>query len=370
MFVVIYPAARVRQDLAYLRCFHRQRLRPGPRGTIREETLADRADFTQDYVTDIVACTTCGCVCRTPRPTTPTITQAYAQDQYGQERLAALFATQAPWYRTKAHWVRRWLPTGAGVRVVEVGSFVGGFLAAGQHHGWQMLGVDPGAEVNAFCHQKGLPVFAGTLEEVPLPQGSVDCVAIWNTFDQLPDPRPTLAAATRLLRPGGLLVLRVPHGECFRRAARWLRRTPAPWTGWLRAALAWNNLLAFPYLQGYAVPTLDRLLRPYGFTRLRARPDTLPPLADEQTKSWAVWEEGCLKRLWFWVARLQQLRPDSRLTLAPWIEVCYRHSPPTENEYAQDPRLAPNEQAPSRDGGRSTIETASSSRIPVAYNRE
>jgi hypothetical protein len=76
------------------------------------------------------------------------------------------------------------------------------------------------------------------LADAPLGAGKVDCVAIWNTFDQLPDPAATLAAARWRLRPDGLLVLRVPNGECFRRATAWMRRLPHPLGGWLRAAIA------------------------------------------------------------------------------------------------------------------------------------
>lgn len=87
-----------------------------------------------------------------------------------------------------------------------------------------MLGVDPGAEVHAFCRKQGLQVFQGTLVEAPLEERSVDCVAIWNTFDQLPAPEPTLAAACRLLHRSGMLVMRVPNGECFRLATTWMRK--------------------------------------------------------------------------------------------------------------------------------------------------
>src|SRR5205823_4507178 len=111
--------------------------------------------------------------------------------------------------------------------------------------------------------------------DATLEAGSVECVAIWNTFDQLPEPEPTLAAARRLLRPNGLLAVRIPNGRCFRTLTAWERRLGSPLRGWLHAAMAWNNLMAFPYLYGYSLRTLDRLLARYGFTRTTAQPDTL-----------------------------------------------------------------------------------------------
>lgn len=327
---LICPAHEVRAHLKYLQAFHRRRLRPYPDGRPARTALADRAEFTQHEATDIVACRRCGLLFRSPRPSDQAVAQAYARDEYGRERLASLFEAQVELYRTQARRLRDSLGTGPNVRVVEVGSFVGGFLAAGKRYGWTMLGVDPGEEVGAFCRERGLPILTGTMDEAPIEPGSVACVAIWNTFDQLPDPAPTLAAARRALRSGGLVALRVPNGDCFRWSAAWARRLAEPLGGWLRAAMAWNNLLAFPYLYGYTVPTLDWLLGRHGLTRTTAQPDTLPRLADTQTRPWAAWEERALKSLCRLAARVEALRPGSRLPLAPWFDAYYRvtSSPP------------------------------------------
>lgn len=318
----VCPAPEVRAHLAYLRRFHRRRLCPTPAGG--RAALADRADFTQDYVTDIVACAACGLVFRNPRPAAPAITRAYADDRYGRPRLEALFGAQLEFYRAKARHLRRRLPAARRVRVVEVGSFVGGFLAAGEEQGWDMLGIDPGAEVHAFCRARGLRVLRGTITDAPLTPESADCVAIWNAFDQLPHPEATLSAARHILRPGGVLVLRVPNGACFRSAMAWARRLPRALAARLYALLAWNNLLAFPYLYGYSTRTLDRLLARHAFGRVWAVPDTLLRLADAQTKRWAAWEERALKSLCRWVARVDAFRPASPLTLAPWFDAYYR----------------------------------------------
>ncbi|HKA55151.1 MAG TPA: class I SAM-dependent methyltransferase [Candidatus Binatia bacterium] len=325
-FDVICPATEVLDHLEYVRRFHRRRLYPGRDGEPPRDTLADRAGVTRDYLTDIVSCTDCGLVSRTPRPAAPAITDAHIRDHYGSARLAALFEAQLELYRPKARFLRRRLPAREGARVVEVGSFVGGFLAAGQEYGWHMVGVDPGAEVSSFCRRRGLHVFQGTLTELPLEEHSVDCISIWHTFDQLPDPDPTLTAACRLLRPGGVLAVRVPNGECFRLAVARMHTLPRPLANGLRAALAWNDLLAFPYLHGYSLRTLDRLLLQYGFTRVAARPDTLPRPADARAKRWAVQEERAVKFLCSLTARLAAPRPNSPVQIAPWFDVYYRQA--------------------------------------------
>jgi hypothetical protein len=156
----------------------------------------------------------------------------------------------------------------------------------------------------------------------------VDCVVIWNTFDQIPDPGALLTRTQTLLRPGGRLVVRVPNGDCFRRGVAVYRQCRPmflrPLANLLLCTMAWNNLLAFPYLFGYSVPTLDRLMSSYNLARSAVHADTLVRLADEATLSWAAWEERGIKFLCRLLARLEGLRPASSFPLAPWIDVHYR----------------------------------------------
>jgi SAM-dependent methyltransferase len=298
-------------------------LKPGsPRAA-----LADRADFTQDYPTDIVACVDCGLLLRNPRLSPGEIERLYAQDRYGPQRLSELQEAQLKLYRPKARFLKHGLAPGS--RVVEVGSFVGGFLRAGQEQGWRMLGVDPGEEVDQFCREQGLPVFKGTLEQAPIPENSVDALVIWNTFDQIPDPHPLLVQARRIVKPGGLLAVRVPNGACFRTCAGWIHRLRHSsllgrgLLGPLLAAMAWNNLLAFPYLYGYTLPSLSRLMARYGLVMTSASGETLCQLADEQTRGWAAWEERGIKRLQKGLAWAEGSFFKNHLTLAPWMDIYF-----------------------------------------------
>ena len=102
---------------------------------------------------------------------------------------------------------------------------------------------------------------------------------------------------------------------------RWLRRTPAPFRSVLLAAMAWNNLLSFPYLHGYSLATLDRLLSQHGFGRIDAEDDVLTRLADERTKTWAKWEEQGIKTVWKGVARLAGSL--SHQGSGPWLDAYY-----------------------------------------------
>ena len=309
---LVASAADLEAERRYLLEFHRRRL--------RKDALEDRADFTQAYATNIVRCQACGLVYRDPRPSDEQIARAYASDTYGEERLRALFDSQLELFRPKARKLRRWI-AGPHPVVLEIGSFVGGFLAAGRELGFDAHGIDPGAEVAAFCEARGLSVLCESADDVSFPEGAADCVAIWNTFDQLPDPHPTLRSARRCLRAGGVLVVRVPNGRCYARCLSLVRRLRPPLRDALLAAMAWNNLLTFPYLHGYSIDTLDRLMAQYELVRVHTEADVLTRLADEQTKTWAAWEERALKALWLLYVRVF---PSGIAEHAPWLDVYYR----------------------------------------------
>lgn len=325
------------QDLAeqrrYLIQFYRRRWR-------RQDaaTAADRAAFTQDYLTDIVRCVDCGLLYRNPRPPHDAIVQAYARDHYDRAYLEAEFLNQRRWARGKLPLLRQRLAQHEGrphtPRVLEIGSFVGGFLAEGLAEGWDMLGVDPGRDVTAFCRAQGLPVIQSTLQEAALKPGSFDAILIWNTFDQLPDPRPTLMEAVRLLTNGGLLVVRVPNGVCYAALTELSARLPV----WLRPPLsvvmAWNNLLTFPYLYGYSVPTLTSLTASYGFQRTACVPDTLMPAPSGHPKLWARVEERLCHLLCqvSWHAGWS----SERLATAPWLDLYFERAC-TEDESRTQP---------------------------------
>jgi hypothetical protein len=165
-------------------------------------------------------------------------------------------------------------------------------------------------------------VIGTTLADAAIEPRSADGVAIWNTFDQIPRPAPTLEAARRVLRKGGIVAVRVPNGACFRHHMDALRRKLPRLLRRLRlAALAWNNLLGFPYLNGYTPATLDRVFASFGFKRVAARADVLSRLADSDTRRWAAWEERLLKLAWRGVLRSPGRR---RAAATPWFDAVYR----------------------------------------------
>ncbi|HTL61704.1 MAG TPA: class I SAM-dependent methyltransferase [Nitrospira sp.] len=323
-FHVICSAQEIAAQHQFLESFYRSRWSQQDAAT-----ATDRINFTQDYATALVACDACGLLYRNPRPAAQAVTKAYEREHYDERYLRAELETQRSWARTKVPLVAKYLAKTrkrSRPRVLEVGSFVGGFLVEGQKQGWDMVGVDPGKDVAAFCRERGLPIFQGRLEEARFAAGSFDAVVVWNTFDQLPDPRPLLEQAVLLLRSGGLLVLRVPNGACFAWILGLRRQLPRPLRGPFDVALACNNLLTFPYLYGYSAHQLERLTEPYGFRLAAAVPDQVVSTPPGQLAWWALIEERMIKTVFGMMATLW---PDDRSGLyrsAPWLDCVFERA--------------------------------------------
>jgi len=295
----------LKREVELLWEFHGKRLRP----STPPERLMDRVAFSEHPPFRLVECERCGLVYRNPIERAYELDSIYADATPSPELLQGLHDTQLPAYRAQAR--RLWRVLARRGNGLEVGSYVGAFLAAAREVGLHFEGVDINAEVNAFTRSLGFTVHEGDLESLDA-RSPVDAIAIWNTFDQLPDPRATANAAWRLLRPGGVFVVRVPNGELYASLRRAMAR---PLTGRLaRMTLAHNNLLTFPYRYGFTIPSLTRLLDRVGFRVTHVQGDVLVPIADEWTRRWASVEERMVK---FALGIAARRSPRH----APWIEV-------------------------------------------------
>jgi SAM-dependent methyltransferase len=300
----------VRTEVESLWAFHSARLRPGT----PPSQLMDRVAFSQHAPLRLVRCAECGLVYRNPVERPTELDAAYTDSSPTTERMRVLHDTQRASYSAQAQ--RLWQVFGRKGSGLEVGSYVGAFLAAARERGWQFAGVDVNACANAFTRSLGFHVYDGTLESMP-DDRKVDVVAIWNCLDQLPDPMATVRAARNRLAPGGMIAVRVPNGACYAAMRPLLTTSLAPLA---RQWLAQNNLLGFPYRYGFTVPALDRALTRLGFHVEHVVGDVLVPIGDQWTRPWARVEERIVKGL----GALAVKAPSRERAMAPWIEVYAR----------------------------------------------
>jgi len=109
---------------------------------------------------------------------------------------------------------RRWLPADARL-VVDVGSAFGygtAALMAGSPER-RVIGVerDPTHLAEAARRFPWVKVVEGDAAELPFRDGSVDAVALLDVLEHVADPDAVLAEVHRVLQPGGVVVISVPH---------------------------------------------------------------------------------------------------------------------------------------------------------------
>jgi 2-polyprenyl-3-methyl-5-hydroxy-6-metoxy-1,4-benzoquinol methylase len=291
---------QIQRELEALWQFHLRRLQTG--APIAQ--LFDRAIFSQQPPLQVTQCMGCGTVFRNPREREEDVVATYEAEAPSQEALASLFTAQYAFYQERA--ARLTALAGAPGEVLEVGSYVGGFLHAARDAGWRARGIDVNPHAHAFAKARGCSVEQCALHEFTAGQ-PFQAVVLWNCFDQLPDPHDALDRVSAMLRPGGWSALRVPNGACY--AA--LRGRGAL----SRLLLAWNNLASFPYRHGFTPASLTRMLEEHGFQVVRLHADTLVPISSRYTHGWARREERLVKRA------MKMLLPAR---LAPWLEVYAR----------------------------------------------
>jgi hypothetical protein len=290
--------------------YHQKRLYPD----IPADHLMDRVAFSQRAPLRLVRCDDCGLVYRNPVERAAEVAEIYEEEGLDEKVLRALHDTQRPAYDAQsARLTEIFGRRGTGI---EVGSYVGAFLAAARDAGWGFAGVDVNAQTNDFTRSLGFQVDDGTIESLDADRRA-DVVAIWNCLDQLADPASAVRSARSHLASGGMLAVRVPNGACYA-AFRPLLRSPL--AGLAREWLAQNNLLGFPYRYGFTPTALTQLVERNGMRVEQVVGDVLVPIADRWTRRWAALEERLVKRVIGAGARIS--RGDK--PLAPWFELYAR----------------------------------------------
>lgn len=139
----------------------------------------------------------------------------------------------------------------AGGKVLDIGCGSGNFLASLAELGWEAHGIDPSAVAVRVAHERGLKnVREGYVENAGYPYAHFDAIVMFHVFEHVANPRVVLKEIRRILKPGGELVIGVPHfgGLASFLYGRW-------WAG-----------LSFPlHYFHYERKTLLRLLYEEGF---------------------------------------------------------------------------------------------------------
>jgi len=194
----------------------------------------------------VMRCSGCGLEFVDPTPSPAELAEYYDQSYaVPLERYAAAGERN----RARIADLERWSP--ARGRLLEIGASYGHSLALARERGWEVVGVELSPTASAHAREHfGLTVFNCDLADVPLPDASIDAAIGWHVLEHVRDPKDHLLRLAGLLKPGGILGLRVPNVASFgaRVAGQW-----------------WPWMCPPAHLWFFSPTTLPRLVAACGF---------------------------------------------------------------------------------------------------------
>ena len=241
---VFASCERVEEEMRERQLFFRDRID----GHLGEAERKDGADVARGSAAEILICRDCDILVRRERQS-----PEFESDPYEPFAMERMLRAHIRAYRRKASRYRGLLRPGA--QIVEVGSYVGGFLHVAREWQWDAIGVDVGRDPSHFARAHGYVTREEPIERCGFDLHSFDGVFIWNCFEQIADPKSLLAEIKRILKPGGVLLIRVPNARFYRTTRDF-------------SLLGHSNLFGFPHLYGYTAESLNALLHSRGFAAI------------------------------------------------------------------------------------------------------
>jgi SAM-dependent methyltransferase len=158
----------------------------------------------------MVRCSSCQFIFLNPRPTIESL--HYFYQKYLPEEQSSIESWEKMMksiFRRAANLLIRYRRNG---RLLDVGSGFGFFVAEMKNRGWEAVGVEISQKALDYARNVlGLTVHPGPLEKVGFPDNDFDAVTAFYVIEHLSHPMAFLRECHRVLKPGGLLLLRYPH---------------------------------------------------------------------------------------------------------------------------------------------------------------
>jgi SAM-dependent methyltransferase len=114
------------------------------------------------------------------------------------------------WFDHRAACVARVLARLRVANMWEVGSGTGAMASRLIPPLTEVVTVEPLAEGARAAARLGLPALCGTLQDLQLPDQSIECIGAFDVIEHIPDAADFLNEIHRVLRPGGVAVVTVP----------------------------------------------------------------------------------------------------------------------------------------------------------------
>ena len=249
-------------------------------------------------------CRNCALVFRSPRPRNIAIEEDYKQSYDAIYLESGVDPYRAPVFRSVLEHLSSYkTPPG---HLLDIGCGAGEFAVLCQNMGWTCSGVELSQQAAAVAAQQGITMLSGEcLGETGAPSdewGPFDAITLINVLDSMCDPIGVLRRVRQMLRPGGVVVIRIPN---------------ATFHLFIRRMLILLNAQCQQvfHLYIYSPSTLANLLRSVGLTTLSVRnsktgstPGCAPEKGAEHPFRRLIWRAGgiglwCIAQTMYWLTR-------------------------------------------------------------------
>lgn len=171
------------------------------------------SQIAEEWSLGIVQCSVCRLVYVNPRIKDPE-KNYWGGEEGVLQKYGAILEGHKPHnrdrnYREHLDTLRALKPTG---RLLDIGSHCGFFLRMAKNQGWELHGIEPSPTNAALARDKfGLNVHVGYLEDDVFPPEFFDVVTLVDVLEHVTSPAPLLSTIKKILKPGGILFVKVPN---------------------------------------------------------------------------------------------------------------------------------------------------------------
>ncbi len=183
----------------------------------------------------------------------------------------------------------RYLPFVNNGRLLDVGCGSGGWLATMKKMGWVVEGVDFDPSAVKAARERGINVYLGAIETRRYPSSSFDAITLNHVIEHVPNPIETIAECSRLLKPGGRLVLFTPNASSI--SHRFFKQN-------------WRGLEPPRHLHVFSFSSMRKLFDKFDFGRVSIRPHVGTSISYESYLLWQSRPRNILRPNQNWRIRL------------------------------------------------------------------
>ncbi|MEK6738126.1 MAG: class I SAM-dependent methyltransferase, partial [Planctomycetota bacterium] len=167
--------------------------------------------------------------------------------------------------------------------------------------GWVASGIEPSSRTVRYAKSKGLDVAETIIDDAVFPENTFTAITAFYVLEHLFNPFSALKKMHDILKPGGSLILRVPH--------------TTPIVKLLNLFNIKNNLYDTPFhLYDFSPKTIRLLLKKAGFSSIRVTPGR-PTVPERLIESVISLTSGCLSQMLYAASMGKLLFPGTSKTI-------------------------------------------------------